>query len=48
MLVQISRQDHKTSWNNNENDDDDDDDDDIYISFYLDILPSLVTNNVQK
>ena len=43
MLVQISRQDHKTSWNNN-----DDDDDDIYISFYLDILPSLVTNNVQK
>ena len=43
MLVQISRQDHKTSWNNNENDDDD-----IYISFYLDILPSLVTNNVQK
>ena len=45
MLVQISRQDHKTSWNNNENDDDDDD---IYISFYLDILPSLVTNNVQK
>ena len=45
MLVQISRQDHKTSWKNNENDDDDDD---IYISFYLDILPSLVTNNAQK
>ena len=47
MLVQISRQDHKTSWNNNENGDDDDDDD-IYISFYLDVLPSLVTYNVQK